>query len=64
MMSLGLWIKLKVGQPEKKEGKGGEGSGKRAEEVELTYIQLCNLRGVSGGVLHERENTASSSGGV
>lgn len=28
----------------------------------MTYIQLCDLRGVSIGVQHERDNRASSSG--
>lgn len=28
----------------------------------MTYIQLCDLRGVSGRVQHERDNRASSSG--
>ncbi len=40
-MSLVLWIQLKVGQSEQ-EGGGREEQG----EAGLTYIQLCDLRGV------------------
>lgn len=40
-MSLALWIQLKVGQSEQ-EGEGRE----KQEEAGLTYIQLCDLKGV------------------